>query len=332
MKYSLLIPCLILSVLCGCHRQSADIWPGDTDDMEVNSELVSVDEDLPALGSLLNLYMCGDTLIIEDIKSRENKLVAYEINENKYLGSFLRYGNGPDEISNGGAYGYDENKHLLYLIDANRWVILSADISKALDNPDYHYGLVVKMDESDGRIPVNRPYCMNDSILIGTIYICNENYTSVTNHVGQLNILTGKCKVLDSMEEEYNSEATCAISPEDNRIISVGHTYDRIRIFDMEANLLKEIKGTRFKDKPEGRIQYFASPVIANHKLYALYLGDDWMEKKGDGDVIMEFDLDGNYLRSMKFDMQLNRIVYHPGTNRLYVATNGTPQVGYLQL
>ena len=52
----------------------------------------------------------------------------------------------------------------------------------------------------------------------------------------------------------------------------------------------------------------------------------------GEGDVIMVFDIEGNYQNSMKFDTQLNSMVYHSVTNRIYLTTQGTPQIGYVQL
>ena len=43
-------------------------------------------------------------------------------------------------------------------------------------------------------------------------------------------------------------------------------------------------------------------------------------------------DMDGMYIKTLKFDFSVNSLAYHPKTDRLYLTTSGEPQFGYLKL
>ena len=50
------------------------------------------------------------------------------------------------------------------------------------------------------------------------------------------------------------------------------------------------------------------------------------------GTDIIVMDLDGKYLKTLRFDAPLGAMIYHEKSNRLYLSTEGEPQFGYLQL
>ena len=68
----------LLITLCGCNRQSADIWPGDTD-MESNTTIIGIDDELPPMHANATMMMCGDTLVIHDHRSRDVQFLAYDV-------------------------------------------------------------------------------------------------------------------------------------------------------------------------------------------------------------------------------------------------------------
>ena len=49
------------------------------------------------------------------------------------------------------------------------------------------------------------------------------------------------------------------------------------------------------------------------------------------GDIII-LDFNGNYLKTMRLNDRIVDMVYHEGTGRLYVSTDGDPQFGYIQI
>ena len=320
---------MLMLVVVGCHHRDTTLWP-DSADMEVNASIESLEDAFPPLHSFTTLMLCGDTLIVHDSRNREAQFLAYDVIQNKYLGAFGKYGDGPHELANSGPFVYDDSRGIMYVDNCNKWEIIEYKLSAALSDSTYQYKLKVHLDESKGRQPLNYAYYVNDSTVLGTVHICNEDFTSQTTHIGRLNMLTGEVKVIDHIGDEMNSRSALAVIPEHDRIVAFGMTHDRIRIFDMNANLTKEIKGPRFQAEHERGMQFFCSPIVADDKIYVLYMGND--DIIGEGDVIMEFDIDGNYQRYMKFDTQLNDMVYHPTTKRIYLTTRGTPQIGYLQL
>gem|GEM_PF-3087892 len=75
-------------------------------------------------------------------------------------------------------------------------------------------------------------------------------------------------------------------------------------------------------------MSYFTNPVIANGRLYAVYSATENFF----GPDIIEMDLDGNYLRTLRVGMPVVSIAYNEAHNRLYVVTQDTPQFGYIDL
>jgi hypothetical protein len=320
---------MLMLVGVGCHHRDTTLWP-DSADMEVNASIESLEDAFPPIHSFTTLMLCGDTLIVHDSRNREAQFLAYDVIQNKYLGAFGKYGDGPNELANSVPLVYDDSTGIMHVINGNRWEIISFKVNEAISDSTYQYKLKVHLDESKGRQPLNYAYYVNDSTVLGTVHICNEDFTSQTTHIGRLNMLTGEVKVMDHIGDEMNSRSSLAVLPEQDRMITFGKTHDRIRIFDMNANLVKEIQGSCFKTDHEDWMKFFSSAITVGDRIYVFYKGSP--EIGGEGDVIMEFDIDGNYQRSMKFDTQLNDMVYHPTTKRIYLTTRGTPQIGYLQL
>ncbi len=318
----------LLITLCGCNRQSADIWPGDTD-MESNTTIIGIDDELPPMHANATMMMCGDTLVIHDHRSRDVQFLAYDVMQDKYVGSFGILGDGPNEIMNCGPFIYD-NKGVMYVIDCNKWHIVGYDLNKALSDSTYQYFVKTRLNEENGRRPLSASYYGDDNNVLGTLHVCNENYTSQSTHIGKVSLTTGKEEVIDDIEYADNSRDDLVVMPEKDRMYAFGATHDRVRVFDMDGHLIQEIRGPRFEEYHEPGMNFFSSPVVVGDSIYVIYGGKDLAQ--GYGDTIMVFDADGNYKRSMKCDCNIFVIVPYPTTKRLYVSTYDTPQIGYIQL
>ncbi len=320
---------MLMSVMAGCRHSDTTLWP-DSADMEINASIQSLEDELPPIHSFTTLMLCGDTLIVHDPRKRDAQFLGYDIMQNKYIGAFGKYGDGPNELANSVPLVYDDSTGIMHVINGNRWEIISFKVNEAISDSTYQYKLKVHLDESNGRQPLIYGYYVNDSTILGMVHICNEDFTSQTTHIGRLNLQTGKVNVMDQIGDEVNSRSSLVVLPEHDRMMTFGKTHDRIRIFDMNAHLVKEIQGPCFKQEHEDWMKFFSSAITAGDKIYVFYRGS--AERMGEGDVIMVFDIEGNYQNSMKFDTQLNSMVYHSVTNRIYLTTQGTPQIGYVQL
>lgn len=53
---------------------------------------------------------------------------------------------------------------------------------------------------------------------------------------------------------------------------------------------------------------------------------------KKDRKLIIMTDLEGKYLRTLRFDATILGMAYHDKTRRLYLTTTGEPQIGYIEL
>lgn len=311
--------------------QPTEEWCGTRDNVE-KATLVPFGESLPDIGGFNEMFISGDTLIINYISSQDKLFFAYDLNKDKYIGSFGRYGDGPGEMANIGGIFIDD-KGRLFASNANHMNIQYVDIDKALHDDDYKANVQVKHDISNGFMPIACCKYMNDTTVLCSIF--TPGRWSYNTHVGRFNPQTGVGVVIDSITTGKDTDRSAiAVSPGKNLIASVGMSHDRIRLFDLDGNLKKTIYGPEYEEKRDNKYRYFANAVIGDDKIYALFRGKEKdLEKSSySSEKMIVMDLDGRYIKTLDFGYPLVDMVYHNKTNRLYISTDGEPQFGYLQL
>jgi len=129
----------MVSLLCSCGQSkdsAVEIHSGSRENVTTVT-LTSIDDALPMIHSDARLTLCGDTLIINDYKSTDKQLIAYDLNNGKHLGSFGMYGQGPGEISNFGGLFYDSKRGIIYGLDLSRWQISGFNLREAIADSTY---------------------------------------------------------------------------------------------------------------------------------------------------------------------------------------------------
>lgn len=321
----------IVALLCSCGRNNeATVVHAGSRDNVTTVTLTSIDDALPMIHSDARFTLCGDTLIIRDRKSTEKQLLAYELNNGQYLGSFGMYGQGPGEIANFGAIFYDSKRGIIYGLDLSRWQISGFNLREAVADSTYKAFTKVKMTDRRGG-PFTTPFFINDTTILCSVYVPDERGMKLISHVGKFNLMTGKRLLLDSIDDVIGNAGLITVSPTDNLMIETGVNHDRIRLYDLKGNLRKTIYGPDFSERYDGRAYYFSEPVIAGDKILAVYSGKDF-RKNGTGHEIVVMDLDGNYIKTLDVGARISSIVYHGKTDRVYVSEDDEPQFGYFNL
>lgn len=322
----------MVSLLCSCGQSkdsAVEIHYGSRDNVTTVT-LTSIDDALPMIHSDARFTLCGDTLIINDYKSTDNQLIAYDLNNGKHLGSFGMYGQGPGEISNFGGLFYDSKRGIIYGLDLSRWQISGFNLREAIADSTYKAFTKVKMTDRRGG-PFTTPFYINDTTILCSVFVPDERGMKLTSHVGKFNLLTGERVLFDSIDAFTGNSGLITVSLSHDLIIETDTNHDRMRFFDLNGKLKKTIYGPDYSERYDGRAYYFSEPVIAGDKIIVVYSGQDF-RKNGTGHEILVMDLDGNYIKTLDVGARISSIIYHDKTDRVYVSEDDEPQFGYFNL
>ena len=296
-------------------------------------ELISIEEKLPEIHSYSTVFMLGDTLIINDSESTDKRFFAYDIKEDRYLGNFGKFGEGPGEIANFGSIIIDPVKHILYGMSYATWYMTGLDVKKALSDPDYKAFLKMKPKEIEGVTPVlGSGDWLNDSTAYYEVAVPNADWTEFDNRIGLVNLNDGSISLIEDNGFGKNTDNRLTVSIKNRLMISTGRVHDQIHIFDLEGNLKKVIYGPDYTEKRHRpRFEYFYQSCIGKDEIYASYLNEYILEKNLPEDIIV-MDLDGKYKKTLHVGKPICGMEYNETFNRLYLSTNDYPQLGYIQL
>lgn len=303
-------------------RETVVVTEGARDNMvEVKDALVSIDSLLPDMHSMTLLYMAGDTLLFQDFKATDYQFAAFDIPNEKALGRFGKFGNGPGEIANVGAVFYDNNSKTLYGANGNRGKIVGFYVPEALNNPDYD-----AFDKIDMNEPLFDPSFVDETTVLCPMLASLDDKHPVITHIGRLNLSDGKITVIDSITDD-KARFLISASPKKGLIFAGDMKQDVISIFNLDGKLLRRIIGPEYSEEVNKQDRYFSSSVFIDDVVAVVYSGKN--SEIPQNKVIIT-DLDGNYIKTLKFDFSIYSMVYHPSTGRVYVSTSGDPQFGYI--
>lgn len=325
----LILLCLAISA-CNSNTQGVtERHEGKRDNVTEVSCMISIDSKLPEMHAITALHMIGDTLILRDTKARNLVFTAYNIRLDSVIGQFGKFGNGPGEIANFGAVFYDPITQNLYGANANQGKIVGFHLPEAIGNANYDSFEKCRMDFQNGNNAILSPHFINDSTIICNVYIPDKETHGIISRIGKLNLLECKVDIIDSTKVLAKSRCLTVVAPDKNKIFSFDRNHDIIKIYNLEGKPLSYIYGPDFEEEPPRGKRYFSDAVICGDKILVTYSGE---KSRNSEKNILIFDLDGNYLKTLKLPYSIIDLAYHPGTDRLYLNTDGETQFGYINL
>ncbi len=322
---------VILFMLCSCvneSKQQSVVYEEKRDNVtKISSDMiVSIDDNLPILHTC-NIILTGDTLLFDDHLNGDFKFTAYDIHSNNVIGRFGKPGSGPGELANYGGIFYDKTSKNLYVTEAGQGKLYGFYLPEAVPDSSYTPFVKYDMDFNGGNNAYSCPYYINDSTVVCATLVLNKQARSFSSHIGRLNMQTRSVEVIDTLPETDNIRYFISVSPEHNSIFASARTKDEIRMYDLDGHLLKTIYGPDYDERIDNRKFYFANSTFCGDKILAIYAGGSNQK----GQDILVLNLDGKYLKTLKFDMPIQTIEYHEKTDRLYIVTDDTPQFGYIR-
>ena len=321
---------LLLTVPACSSGNDREVWQDERDIIE-ETTIVSMDDSLPPMHAFTSFYIIGDTLLFHDFYSTDRQFFGYNLNNGESLGWFGIYGSGPGEIANFGAPFIDKRNKVLYGLNCNLWSIMGFELDKAFNDSSYRAFTKTDMSDLELRVPIVKSFFTNDSTVLCQMYDMNENWTCSTSRIGRLDLETGRTVIIDDYVPEPDTRFGMALSVKDSLICATYHTNDQINLFNLDGKLIKTIYGPDYHNPRLHKVYYFYEPEFCGDKICVVYHGKFDPTFSVGHDILM-FDLEGNYLKTLRCEMPITCLAYHEKTNRLYVYTNGDPQFGYIQL
>lgn len=308
---------------CG-GKTVSEYHEGNRDDViDITSLIVSIDDNLPPIHSFAAPIMAGDTLIILDYRSTDLLCTAYDIYNDSTIGRFGKFGAGPGDIGNPLVRFYNKFNNNLYIGSGTTGYISSFYLPEAVSDSTYDAIDRLPMDFNKGILSTR---VIDDSTVMCTTY---TDLASRDSRISRLNLNTGVITVIDTVAPDVKKKIGITVSVKDNLIFSGDKEHDVIRIFDLDGQLRSIIYGPEYDENVEENDYFFSLSEICGNRVASTYTGRKLEKERS---IIILTDLNGRYLKTLRFDETIHGLQYHDKTGRLYLTTTGVPQIGYIEL
>lgn len=291
---------------------------------------ITIDENDVIIGGHARVYAMKNYLLVLDPRST-NKLVSiFNMEDFKYIGGVVNFGQGPDELANPGDLIPDEEHGMFYIGDYSKMKLFSFHLDSLLrDTLNYKPGLKARLKMN--RFLTDCVY-INDSIFVGRA-ITPKGKSDYTPAVAKWNLQTGEITLLSTNAPELEKKrVTCSASAE-YRLALETHTYrDLITIVDFDGNIKCNVYGPEWTETlPSKEIHYFDNGLFCKgDKFVVPYSGGS---NKGDSyysTKLMVFKTNGDYVKTLDLGYKINGLTYDNKYNRLIFCFNDEIQFGYL--
>ena len=319
-------------VSCGSKSEGYSEIHEKSRDNIVEAQPVSIEDSLPMFHSLASILLIGDTLIIDDYQSTEQRFFAYDLSNGHGLGWFGKVGQGPGEITSFSGIYTDPLKKEVVGIGLGGTEVKAFQVDSALTFNDYKTRILTHYDGTANGFLLS-PCFVNDTSILARAYVYDFDTYTGSNRIVRFNPVTGHYTAIGEANPLLEKSFSIAYSPEVKRVYLAGKGRDFIQLYDPEGNLIKTVYGPKFEEEnPSDHIEYFGTCITdSSGRLYVTYNGRDRME--GRAKDLLIYDKDGHYLKTIHFDVShLWDLAYHEPSNRLYFSCDGEPQFGYINL
>lgn len=323
-RHMITVLSLALAV-CSCGKAGYGTEEKVTD---VSEQIEVLDTDDLLIGNSSDIYVYGSRLYIVDTKATDRILYVFDTESGSYLGSALKPGPSPDEITVPGALSVDAATGEAMIFDYGQNRIVSFNVDSILSVSSYGIRTLRKLDMSG--FPDSYVY-VNDSTGYGRLIVPDGRH-SYSQAVCRYDATTGdirKFKTSDTVGE--GNRSTVAVSPDGKTIVEACRTQDLIVVYDVDGNPVKEIKGDAYLPDADQTMSYYTGAAVTGSHVLAAYAGRKTNEGFY-GNCIKVFDLDGNCVETLDTGIEIRKMVYDPTTDNLYISTPDSIQFGILPL
>lgn len=329
MKHILLF--ILLACFASCSRNI------DTEKhQDHNSNILDVRElvkeiviDTPIIGGWARLFIVNDYLLISDHQSEDKLISIFDKRNFSYLMGVGNAGEGPDEITTIGVIAPDEVHHQFFVPDHGKLKILNYNLDSVLKNPFYKPTIKVNMQKKhfpDRFVFVNDSLCFARSILVGKSEYFQQSLVKWDMLTGEMNLLVKGHPEIERKRSQF------AVSLEHDLIVDCYTHHDLMTIHDLEGNLKYNVYGSHWDNRTSNDMIYYGAVVICKDRIVASYAGGENWSDAGFLTCFQVYDLDGNYIKTLKIGCKIYNFCYDKDLNRLVMTLNDEMQFAYLDL
>lgn len=133
--------------------------------------------------------------------------------------------------------------------------------------------------------------------------------------------------------EIKKKRADCIVSTEHGIYVDVYSRDDLLTICDLDGNLKYNVYGPEWRHGEWNDVYRHIDGVFCGDKIVTAYSGKHRQEKDGfTASLLLVFDLEGNYLKTLDVGRPVVRLCYDDRNQRLLLSMNDEMQFGYLPL
>lgn len=331
MKHILFI--VLISLLWGCsHRSVVDKHLNHSGKvMDVKGLVKEIVIDSPFVGRLASPYVMDKYFILTDPQSEKNQILFFDKENFSYITGMGLPGEGPNEITSLGKLILDEKLRCLYVADYGKMQMSGYDLDSILLNPNCLPKY--KFDLNKTTTPVMFSY-VNDTLCYACCITAKPGEI-FQEHLVTWNMQTGDMHPLISGHPDIERKRFHYAASIDNNLIAMSYDHhDLLATYDLQGNLKHYIYGPNWNDATSNAmIYYYGSIIICNNRIIVGYFG----KRNPDvGEVhvtnLIVYDLDGNYIKTLKVGYNIVLFCYDSEYNRIIMALDDDIQFAYLKL
>lgn len=328
------IPVLVFLYMASCvGGNNIDITQKRDKEIDVSDLIEEFSMEDALIGPDVAVSVTDHKVVITDYKSVDKIIYAFSIPSGQYLGAFGDYGPGPYEVGIPGetnVYVDSEDgreKGIVFNFAQNS--VLRFDIDSSLYVADYR---PERLKPLGGTVFPDYYKHINDTLGFAEKIVLGPDGNGFSQSIGRYNMITGELTDFAPEEAIAGNYSSFDILPELNMLVEVGQRVDIIKIYDLDGNVKKRIKGPNFRPEPKGGKAYFSDVCFTDKYILCVYSGENW-NGGSLGKKIVVLDLEGNYIATLDTGRKIRNMAYHPSSSTLYISfPKDEMQVGMLNL
>ena len=305
-------------IALGCSHTNESEWPKDIAFTLEEGTIVRMDSEIVDFSydffRAQKFFVYSDSLLVILNRPEENHTIVEIANlkTGEVLAETLMYGNGPLEALL--SISPQLRGSILYIKDAVRRRLMAVDVAEAVHNPSGYHPEVI--DDYSG-VPATFVTTLDDDTIIYENSYCFEDKNADITNEGQERLIFaqrgnhGPISVGSPKYDTYNvSQGFIVPIKEENRIFFADLSLPVLELYDCTGKKIRRMNGPTELPAEygvrdgcvinKGKVPY-AYLYACEHKgkFYANYIGGYYMHSYNDlHSTILEFDLDGNLLKS----------------------------------
>ncbi len=301
--------------------------------VDVSEKLTEIEFNDVLVNMIAKPYIIKNYLVITDPTSDDRLLHIFDKDSFRYIFSTVALGRGPGEIINLGNIAFNETDNQILVTDNTKLCVFAYNLDSLLLNPLHHPYIKARLDP---KLIMNHYVYISDSLSIGELIEPTSNST-FRKYIARWNMKSG---IIEKMPYEHpdieNKRVISTVSEKYGIYVECYNYNDLMTICTLNGELKYNVYGDKLEAKSSRKVLYYCSSVaFCGDKILALYSGENTEDDNGNfvyPDKFLEFDLNGEYIKTLETGRNIEYFCFDEENNRLIMTLDDKMQFAYLDL